>query len=115
EAPAARRAHGGGRALHGRALCRVRRAGGGLTALAVALRFLADELEEARRILERREPAGRGAGTPGTARGSADGRDRTGRADESPDRERAEPATPRSTVHATIVLVRLTTLGDLLL
>ena len=39
--------------------------GGRLAALAVALRLLADELEKARRILERRQPAGGAAGRRG--------------------------------------------------
>src|SRR5439155_19245764 len=53
--------------------------------------------------------------TTGSASRPAHGRDRARRPDQSSDRERAEPAAAGNTVHATIVLVRVTTLGDLLL
>ena len=73
-------------------------------------------LEEARRVLERHQPTGRGArAAAGAARGAAHGGERTRGADEPADRKRAEPAAARVAVHATIVLVRITTLGDLLL
>ncbi len=42
-------------------------------------------------------------------------RDRSGRADDSPDRERAEPAAAPDAFHASIVRVRITALGDLIL
>jgi len=48
-------------------------------------------------------------------RQAPDGGDRAGCTDEPTDRERAKPPPAWRSVHATIVLVRLTTLGDLLL
>jgi hypothetical protein len=65
----------------------------------VTLRLLTDVLDEARRILERGEATGRIA----HATRAAHGRDHTGCAEYAADRERAEPATPVATVHATII------------
>src|SRR5262249_19052693 len=114
--PAApRRPHEGGRALHDGALRRVRRPGRRVSALAVALRLLADELEVARRVLERSEAAGRRARPPRPLRHAPDGGNPSRGADQAADRKGAEPAAGRVDVHATIVLVRITTLGDLLL
>ena len=105
-----------GRALHDRPLRRFRRACDGIAAaLAVALRLLADDLEEARRVLERREPGRRVARPPRAPRRTTDGRDRAGGADEAADCKRAELACAARDFHATILLVRLTTFGDLLL
>ena len=95
-------AHDRRRALHDRPLRRVRRAGGGLAAFAVALRLLADELEEARRVLERREAARRVAGPARPAQRRAAGRREHARgADEPADRERAQPRPATVAFHAT--------------
>ena len=64
-AEAAAAADDRGRPLHDRPLRRLRRACDGIAAaLAVALRLLADDLEEAGRVLERREPGRRVARSP---------------------------------------------------
>ncbi len=90
--------------LHDRPLRRVRWAGRGLAAtFAVALRLFADELQEARRVLERRE-AHRGVPRPARAVGrTPHRRDRTRGSDEPADRERAQLAPAAGSVHATIV------------
>jgi ribokinase len=79
------------------------------------VRLLAYEFQEARRVLERLQPhrrfppRARGAGRP------PDRGDRARRANQTADRKRPKACPPTCTVHATIVLVRLTTIGDLLL
>jgi len=72
------------------------------------------KLEVARCVLERREPRG----SPDTSRTAKlpNGRDRAGRSDHASDRERPKPvAAPALTVHATILRVRVVSLGDLIL
>src|SRR5204863_7690973 len=88
-------------ALHDRPLRRVRRAGGRLAAFAIALRLLAHEREEARRVLERGETARRSARTPRRPRSAPDRRDRGRRSDTAPDGEGTQPTPAAGTVHAT--------------
>ncbi len=105
----ARAAHGRHRPLHGPRLLGLRPAGVDLAAaLAVALRLALDQLEEARRVLERGEPGGRvarAARGPAQAAGGHDPR----RADEPAEREGAEAGAlsrgeaPLLVVHATIL------------
>jgi sugar/nucleoside kinase (ribokinase family) len=80
----------------------------------VTLRFLADELEVTRRVLERREPPWARSASLRTARPPAQRRDRPRGANDTAERERPESASAVP-VHETILFVRLTTLGDLLL
>ncbi len=79
------------------------------------LRLFADNLEEARSVLESCETTGRIPWAARASRGAAGRRDRTDGSDEPADRERAKPAPAACGFHATILLVRLVTLGDLLL
>ena len=81
------------RAFHDRPLRRLRRTCDRVaTALAVALRLLADDLEEAGCVLERREPGRRVARPPRATRRTADGRNRARGADEAADCERPKLA-----------------------
>ena len=79
-----------------------RRPGGGLDGLALTLRLVADELEKARRILERGETARMPIGAARLGQAAA-GRDRSGGADDAAERERAQPARATVVVHATIL------------
>ena len=82
------------RALHAARLLGLRPARLDLAAaLAVALRLALDELEEARRVLERGEARGRVARTARAAE-AAGGGDRARGADEAAERERAEARAP---------------------
>jgi hypothetical protein len=82
--------------------------------LAVALRLLADDLEEARRVFERREAAGSVA-RPTRRRRAPRCRNRADGAHQPADRERPEPRTTTRRIGLSIDdLERLTTLGDLL-
>ena len=79
-----------------------RRRRGGLDALAMTLSFLADELEEARRVLERSQ-APRSTARPAGLGQAAPGRDRPRRTDDAAESERAEPTGATVVVHATIL------------
>ena len=71
-------------------------------------------LDEARRVLEGSQ-APRRAHAAGTAK-APDGRDRSRRTDDTADREGPKPAPPPALpVHATILRMRLVSLGDLIL
>jgi ribokinase len=71
-------------------------------------------LDEARRVLERAQ-ARRRTHTPGAAK-APDGRDGPGRPDYTAEREGSKPAAPPALlVHATILRMRLVSLGDLIL
>src|SRR5581483_1380654 len=76
---------------------------GDLAALAVALRLALDELEEARRVLERGEPRGRGVRAPRRVAQAADGRDRPRGPDEAAEGEGAQSRPAALLVHETIV------------
>jgi copper transport protein len=70
--------------------------------LTPALSLLADQLEEARCILEGRQSARRPAVAACLGQPAA-GRNRTGRAHDAAERERAQPSGPTTVVHATIL------------
>lgn len=94
----------GGSALPGRPLLAIRRAARDLGAgLAVALRFVTEKLQEARRILEggERGPC-RARATPHRP-ATPERRDRTGRTQHAAQHEGADPAAPPVAVHATII------------
>src|SRR5262249_6003398 len=88
--------------------------GTGLLGLCRELVRRAVSLHEARRVLERGETGCRPHAT-GTPQAS-DGRDRPRGTDHTAERERPKPAAPPPLlVHATILRMRLVSLGDLIL